>query len=156
MLESASRDIVNWQLDRQSNSTKFQLLTKMITTLSWKIGIKFHSQVLEDHDASPKKWGKKDPSRGIIQKCEPQERVPWTQNSRKERRMKSSGKSGGPAKQRGTWQRMSMYFKKESCKLRSNLLPKFWVVPAPSSKKKNRRATFRDRLWSFYAYVRRT
>ena len=71
---------------------------------------------------------RKGPSQGIIQKCETQERIPWPQNSRKGRQMRPSGKSGAPAKQPGTWQRLPT----NSSQDKFYSLAEAWVMPAPS------------------------
>ena len=73
------------------------------------------------------------------------------QNSRKERRTKPSGKSGAPAEQPGTWRRMSIgsegvtRYVKLSCRS---------LGDADTLFDKSRRATIRDRLWSFCAHVK--
>ena len=95
---------------------------------------------------------KKGQSQGIIHKCEPQERNPWTPKFDERTQDESKKRSVAPAETPGNWQRMFINSKKGVQKIRSTLLPK--LGGAGTLVDKTGRKTFRDRLWSFYAHVK--
>ena len=68
--------------------------------------IESHSQVLKDHDVSRKTSGKRVHRRESFKSANFRSEIHGLPNSRKERKMKASGKSGAPAETPGNWQRM--------------------------------------------------
>ena len=88
---------------------------------------------------------KRCPSWWIFQHCEPQERVPWAPKF--EERIPRQERCARKA----AWNSEKDVDKSKRClKKRLTLLPKFGKCLQPLDK--SRRATTRNRMWSFYAY----
>ena len=90
----------------------------------WKIGIKSHSQVLEDHDASRKNSGNEWSTAGNHSKMRPSGAS--SVGSKFEERMQNEtphARAVRPRSSLGTWLRMSVNSER-SHKIRSTLLPK--------------------------------
>ena len=95
---------------------------------------------------------KRGPSQGIAQKCELQERNPWAPQF--EERTQDETLKQERCARRDAWELAQDVYKLKKESKDSFYTPaRAWVMPAPSSTKAGRE-TFRDRLWSSYAYVK--
>ena len=95
---------------------------------------------------------KKGPSQGIIQMCKPHERNPWAPTFEERTQDETSPKGAvHPRRTLGNWQRMS----KKPQKVKRHILLSYRSLgDAGTLFDKAGRETFRDRLWSFNAYVK--
>ena len=81
---------------------------------------------------------RKDPSYGVMQKCESQERIPWAPNLRTEHKTKPWNKKDTPAEKHGTSRKMSTSSKKKE-KVTFQSLAETCAMPTPSPKKSEER-----------------
>ena len=96
------------------------------------IGVNLHNQVLESHDASSKNSETKGPSPGIIQKCEPQERVLWA--SKFEERTKNEILRQERCARKAAWNlAKGVYNLKRESQDTFYYPAEAWLMPAPSS-----------------------
>ena len=104
----------------------------------WKIVIKSHRQILQEHVAPSKFWEGKCPSQGVAQKCEPQDRNPWAPKF-EERTQEETLQQERCARREAKDLANNVYMLKNKEKATFCFPNEAWVMLAPSSKKPEER-----------------